>query len=288
MNWDDRNIAKIFNSNVLNDIANGDFSFLEKIASENFTNSLDITIREFYDRAYNYLSDRYRNEYFYKNLIVNKILIGRHSLKTATMLSEFRVGFNKADCIILNGRSTCYEIKTDYDSLIRLEDQLNSYLQIFDEVYVVCSSKYLDSVLKIAPIEVGILQLTDRKTFKELRKAKYRSIPINKTLLMQSLRQNEYIELAERVCGNKIISPNTLIYKKCFSVINSFEDDFVLNRNLINILKKTRKNNDVLVNGLPKSLANAAISYKFKKTEIDSLIGFFKEGGLNVLSNIKG
>jgi hypothetical protein len=288
MNWDSKTIAKVFNSNVLNDIANGDFSYIEKIASQNFISSSDTTIRAFYDHAYSYLRENYRNEYFYKNLIVNKILIGRHSLNTATMLPEFRVGSNKADCVILNGKSTCYEIKTDYDSLIRLDDQLSSYLQLFDEVYVVCSIKYQQAVLEIAPLDVGILILTEKQTFSQYRKATPRKIPINKKLLMQSLRQHEYKELAERLTGESVNFPNTLIYNECFSILERYSDDYLLNKYLIQILKKSRKNNDRLIESLPESLANAAISYRFKKGEVDTLIKYFKEEeGLHVLSNLK-
>lgn len=288
MNWDSKAIAKIFNSNVLNDIANGDFSYIKKIASQNLSHNSDTTIRSLYDDAYSYLREHYQNEYFYKNLIVNKILIGRHSLNTATMLPEFRVGTNKADCVILNGKSTCYEIKTNYDSLVRLEDQLSSYLQLFDEVYVVCSAKYQQAVLELAPVEVGILILTEKQTFSQFRKATSRKAPLNKKLLMQSLRQHEYKELAERLTGELVNSPNTLIYNECLSILEKNTDDFLLNKYFIKILKKSRKNNDRLIQSLPESLANAAISYRFKKGEINTLIKYFKEEeGLHVLSDLK-
>ncbi len=288
MNWDSKAIAKLFNSSILNDIANGDFSYIEKIAVQNCLDISDKSIRSLYDNAYNYLQNHYQNEYFYKNLIINKILIGRHSLNTATMLPEFRVGTNKADCVILNGKSTCYEIKTDYDSLVRLEDQLSSYLQLFDEVYVVCSAKYQQAVIDLVPAEVGILKLTEKLTFSQIRTATPRKTPLNKKLLMQSLRQHEYKELAEKLTGEVVISPNTLIYNHCFSIIERYQDDSLLNKYFIQILKKSRKNNVRLVESLPKSLANAAISYRFKKSEINSLIECFKEeGGSNVLSNFK-
>lgn len=48
------------------------------------------------------------------NVIANKILLGKHSLNTSHMLSEFRVGYNKADVVIINGTSSVYEIKSEY------------------------------------------------------------------------------------------------------------------------------------------------------------------------------
>lgn len=288
MSLDSRAIAKVFNSSVLNEISNGNFSYVEKIASKYFCFDDQISLRDFYQHAFSYLQNHYQNEYYYKSLIVKKILLGRHSLNTATMLTEFRVGVNKADCVILNGKSTCYEIKTDYDSLVRLADQLESYTQLFDEVYVVCSSKFQQAVLELAPIGVGILELSERCTLKMVRKAQNRTNPINKTLLMQSLRQHEYKELAELLTGEQINLPNTLLYHGCLSVIESVADDKTLSNKYIKILKKSRKNNDRLINNLPNSLANAAISYRFRKSEMDALIKYFNNNeGLYVLSDLE-
>lgn len=286
MNWDNKAIAKAFNSKVLNDLANGDLSYIEKIAREHFQYDSPVSLNSFFDHVFDFLGSEYPNEYFYKNLIAQKILLGRHSLNTATMLSEFRVGANKADCVILNGKSTCYEIKTDYDSLARLDDQLSSYLQLFDEVYVVCSGRYEQAILDIAPLAVGVMTLTEKNTFRVLRKAQTRQANLNRKLVMQALRQPEYRELAESLCRIKIDVPNTMIYDECFSVIQKYGNDYDLNKKFIEILKKTRKNNDRLINNLPESLANAAISYRFSKKEMDRLINYFQdEVKINVLSN---
>lgn len=286
MSWDSKAIARLFNSNVLNDIANGDFSYAEKITGQYFDHPNEITLNNLYSEAFKYLREHYQNEYYYKSMIIQKIFMRHHSLEKATLLSEFRVGSNKADCVILNGKSVCYEIKTDYDSLSRLKDQLDSYLQVFDEVYVVCSEKHRKSVLELAPASVGILLLTESQNFIKARKAEIRKLPLNKTLLMQSLRQHEYKELAEAIASEEINVPNTLIYNKCLSIVANCENDVFINKKIITILKKTRKNDGKLIKKLPDSLANAVISYRFRKREIDTLVRFFQESeGLYVLSS---
>jgi hypothetical protein len=70
-----------------------------------------------------------RDEYVYKTALVRNILLGRHSFQTASMLNEFRVGECKADLAILNGTATVYEVKSERDSLSRLERQLIAYLK---------------------------------------------------------------------------------------------------------------------------------------------------------------
>lgn len=287
MSWDGRAVAKAFNSNILNDIANGDLSYIEKISMDILGYSSDVPLSVFFDDALRYLSNKYKNEYFYKNLIANQILLKNHSLDSAVMLSEFRVGLNKADCIIFNGKSTCYEIKTDYDSLARLEDQLASYLRLFDEVYVVCSNKFKKSVLELSPDCVGLLVLTEKNTFRTIRKATRRTLPLDKELMMQSLRQAEYVEIAEAICEKKMSCPNTQIFNNCLDVFKSCSDESLLNKLFIQTIKKHRKNNARLIESLPKSLTNAAISYKFDKKKIDTLSKYFNnEEMLNVLPNL--
>jgi len=81
-----------------------------------------------FERAFSLLErEGYRHEYVYKAALTQKIFLGRHSLQTASMLSEFRVGQCKADLVILNGTSTVYEVKSERDSLDRLERQVAAW-----------------------------------------------------------------------------------------------------------------------------------------------------------------
>lgn len=287
MNLEYRALSKIFNSGVLSDIADGDLSYILKVINSFFPEMGDLPLNEIYEKSYDILLKNYPNEYIYKNLIAKKILLGRHSLNTATMLSEFRVGNNKADCVILNGKSTCYEIKTDYDSLVRLEDQLEAYTQVFDDVYVVCSKKFANVILEKIDQSIGILLLSDKLTFKELRKSNIKTEK-NKKLLMQSLRKDEYISLINSLTGETLNAPNTQIFDLCYEKLVSLNDNSKINYFFIDVLKKSRKINEDFLLNMPSSLVNATISYKFNKYQISSLINsFITKEKLNVLSNFE-
>ena len=95
------------------------------------------TWESFFEKTYSYLFNNYRNEYVYKNAIANKILLGRHSLNTSNLLTEFRVDKSKADIVILNGTSSVYEIKSEFDSFERLEEQIRSYRKVFGFINVI-------------------------------------------------------------------------------------------------------------------------------------------------------
>ncbi|MCH7314001.1 sce7726 family protein [Acinetobacter sp. ANC 3882] len=287
MNTVEREIAKLFTSNSLKAIASGNLSSLEKVINnKNLSSNINITnFYNLYSSAFDFLGQNYRNEYVYKNLIARKILKSKHSLQSSVLLSEFRVGQNKADLVLLNGCSTCYEIKTEYDSLNRLEDQLQSYIQLFEKVYVVCPSSLQPDVEAIIPHNVGIIVLTDNNTLRTIKEATSNNI-FDIGLMMKSLRKEEYLDIAENIYGLKIDVPNTQVFDLCFKILNKSDKD-VINKLFLKTLKKHRKNNIEAINILPTPLTNALISYKFNKNDIKTLISFFSEKDLNVLSNFK-
>ena len=283
----EREIAKLFTSNCLNAVASNDCSALKKLKLYEIADQYEAqTFEELYEIAYKNLSKNYRNEYIYKNIIARNILLGRHSLNSSILLSEFRVGTNKADLVLLNGYSTCYEIKTEYDSLVRLNDQLTSYLKLFDKVNVVCSYHMLESVLHLAPIEVGVIVLTDTNTLKTIREP-IETEQLDIEFMMKSLRKNEYQSIAEKLYKLKINVPNTRLYELCEKIIKS-HDQKTVKKAFLSTLKITRKNNADAINSLPFFLTNALISFKFNQNSISSLIKIFSENHLNVLPNFEG
>ena len=52
---------------------------------------------ELISQIYNVLREGYRNEYYYKNTLLNKLLLGIHSVNTTTALTEIPIAKSKAD-----------------------------------------------------------------------------------------------------------------------------------------------------------------------------------------------
>lgn len=258
-----KDAARIFNSNHITKLAKGDFTLIHKVSKELLKVDIDddISLCAVFDRVYSLISKHYRYEYFFKNTIANKLLLGKHSLNTATLLSEFRVGKNIADCVLINGVSTCYEIKTEYDSLARLDEQLNAYCQLFDRVYVIIDERFINDILSKTPKHVGIIKLTKKNTLSTIREAEdLTSRDISIDFIMNSLRSNEYIELTNRLSGFTPDVGNIHMHSACKKLIEQAPLDLVRDQ-YRNILKYSRKNNSFLLNSLPKSLVNVGISY---------------------------
>lgn len=128
---------------------------------------------------YSYMSKNYRNEYFYQNTLLNKLLLGRHSMNTTTALTQIPINKSKADFILINGKAVVYEIKTELDSFERLKNQITDYYKAFSHVCVVTCEEYYDKLNSILQdTNVGICLLSSRNTLRFVKEplADYRNI----------------------------------------------------------------------------------------------------------------
>jgi hypothetical protein len=157
-----------------------------------------LTAHAAFDVAYRHLFSGYRNEYIYKNTIANKLVFGRHSPATASLLSEFRANDSIADTVVVNGTSTVYEIKTEYDSLARLPTQLSDYSKVFDKLYVVTHERAVKAVQALPFPHVGILLLTHRGTLQTRREAMSNIPKLDLRTLFMSLRKSEFSRILLR------------------------------------------------------------------------------------------
>lgn len=142
---------------------------------------------------YKELRKNYRNEYFYKNTLLNKLLLGIHSPKTTTALTEVPVNRSKADFILINGKAVVYEIKTELDNLDRLENQIKDYYKAFNHVSVVtCEANYKSLEQMLSGTSVGIYLLTHRDSLSERKEPKEDNTKLDRNTIFKILRKYEY------------------------------------------------------------------------------------------------
>lgn len=69
----------------------------------------------------------------------------------------------RADLVMIhNGFSYAFEIKSDFDNIKRLEEQIHDYLKTFDYVYIVTTETLLNKIETFAPKNVGIIFVNDK------------------------------------------------------------------------------------------------------------------------------
>jgi hypothetical protein len=86
------------------------------------------------------------------------LLQERHRDSDTLVLNEMAVayGYSKMDVAVLNGRLEGYEIKSDRDTLARLDHQLFSYRKLCDFLTIVTTERHRAAVLKVVPDWCGV------------------------------------------------------------------------------------------------------------------------------------
>jgi len=208
-----RAINRVFSQNVLSDLLhNGNNEVFDYVVQRYANKPKNKTYGELLSEIYMHLCKEKRNEYYYKNTLLNKLLIGKHSINTATALSQIRIGKSIADFVVINGKGKIYvcEIKSDIDNFNRLENQLHDYYKVFSKVSVVVSKNEFEKVSNLLSQfsnignYVGIYTLTERNTLSE--QFKKEPLQLNKFLdyecIFKLLRKYEYENVLKSYFGS--------------------------------------------------------------------------------------
>lgn len=269
-------IASLFSLPFIKLVANNKhqkklYNFLEKTGYINIINERTSLV-DLFDLLYKDLKNNYRSEYVYKNAIADKILLGKHSIYTSTLISEFRVEGRKADIVVVNGTSTVYEIKTELDTLNRLDGQLEAYKKVFDKIYIVTDENSVEKVKDSVKKDIGILVLSRRYSFKEHRKALSNIENVDPACIFRSLRQKEYLNILKKYYNYEPDVPNTLLYEKCLKLFKELTPT-IAHQEMVNELKKRSYKKEILnlIKVTPKSLKALCVDYRLSKKEILNL-----------------
>lgn len=159
------------------------------------------TLADAFKEAHSLLRRQYRSEYFYKNQVISKLVFGRHRPTTASAILELPAGRSIADLVVLNGTSTVFEVKTDLDSLARLEVQVRDYLTCFEHVNVVTSPQRAAQVAAMVPDVVGVVAVAADGALRSVRASRGGLERLERRALFQLLRQDEAVSLLHGVSG---------------------------------------------------------------------------------------
>lgn len=203
-----RAINRIFTRKVIGDlISNGSNDIFDYVVKRYLVDPESKTNGEIISEIYMHLSDTYRNEYYYINTLLNKLLVGIHSVNTTTALSQVRIADHIADFVMINGEGIVYEIKSDLDNLDRLNDQLYDYFKAFSKVSVLASEHEREHIEKLLKElgdmgeAVGIYILSENDTIfskSNGRVPKEYNYNLNYRSIFTLLRKKEYEQVIEQ------------------------------------------------------------------------------------------
>ena len=235
------NLNRIFTRNMLRHFIDGKTDNVYSSVVRRYTNDAEQkNNRELISEIYCELKNNYRNEYFYKNTLLNKLLLGVHSVNTTTALTEVTIAKSKADFILINGKAVVYEIKTELDNLERLSSQIDDYYKAFDHVAVVTYEKNLQQLQKILDSmdkPVGIYVLRKNGKLGTVRKPQRYLSDLDKETIFKLLRKSEYEDIIVQLYGYLPKVTQFKYYSACKEMFLKIpiEESYLL---VLSILKK--------------------------------------------------
>ena len=271
-------LARFFSASVLKELAaRGRSPSLARLIRESGLNpdprSTD-WIGALFDEAFGQLKHRaHRHEYIYKAALTQKVLLGIHSLQTASMVTEFRVGRSKADVVILNGTGTVYEIKSERDSLSRLAGQIDAYSRVFATVNVIVGENHLRGVETSVPDHVGIMVLSDRYQVRTLKRAVDDPGRTDPGAIFDAINQRE-ASLILKSAGKPLPDvPNTQRYAALREEFLTLDPE-TAHCGMVTCLKRTRNLRPLsgVLESVPESLYAAVIAAPMNRREQDRVV----------------
>lgn len=229
---------------------------------------------ELISEIYAHIKKNYRNEYFYKNTLLNKLLLGVHKPTTTTALTEIPIGKSKADFILINGKAIVYEIKTALDTFERLESQISDYYKAFDHVAVVTDQKnkqVIEKLLKGTP--VGIYLMTERDQISTLKKPECYRDKLSPLEIFKVMNKEEFESILLQVYSKLPQVAPVWYYTKCQEMFCNI--DISISYPLF--LKELKKRNRIIIEQykyVPYELKTLVYFSKYKQNDYYSLKDF--------------
>lgn len=105
-------------------------------------------------------------------------------LKTDSIINEFPINRSarRVDIVIAGRETHAFEIKSEADSLYRLQGQVDAYLKYFDKVTVIAAAKHINHIMETTPPNVAVWKVQD-KAINIVRRGKKMPVRDRKNLI---------------------------------------------------------------------------------------------------------
>jgi hypothetical protein len=173
-----------------------------------------------------------------------KRLRRQHAQKDTLVIDELGLNHGKcrADIAVVNGYLAGYEIKSNKDSLRRLEGQIKSYNAVFDKAFLIAGNRHINSIQNYVPewwgVIVSVRGPRGAVNFDTIREARTNE-NIDPISVAQLLWRNEAEEILRQknLSSKTLRQPREVLYEHLVNTLNICE----LRKFVIKYFKK-RKN----------------------------------------------
>ena len=221
------------------------------------------------DEVYRYLAHNYKDEYYYKNEMLNQLVSSED-----TAIVELHVSGSIADFIIVNKSATVYEIKTALDNFDRLESQISDYSRAFTKVAVVIPSEKLASLLqKIDNPKIGIVIEKDG-LFSVYREPVADVSHLSHRAMFGILRKPEYSAIIKQWFGSLPEVSDFEYYETCYNLFSQIpmQEAYQL---FTDALKKRKLRQDI--SNIPYGFRGLIYFTKLNRCEYARFLNFLNQ-----------
>ena len=237
-----------------------------------------ITYMTYLEWVYRFLLQSYRNEYVYKNELLDKYIVRKFGKTSSVAINEFRVGDNIADIALFNGESKCFEIKSDLDSPQRLCTQLESYKKVFEKCYILIPATSIDEYKELIPEFVGVLLLDYSKRGHvsiHVEKEADRNDQVDVNVLMRSVRASEYRRMVKLAFGSLPDVSDFEMFNACKDMLMELSPSH-LHRLFCDVVKM-RKTKVCELTGIAPILRQMALSMGVPANSMHVMVKMFNQ-----------
>lgn len=135
-----------------------------------------------------------------KALVLNHLKANGRLTHDTSIINEFTIDrfSRRVDLAAIEEKSlVAFEIKSEADSLYRLEGQVEKYLKYFDKVIIVAASKHIKQITKTVPSHVGVWEVSNGKI--KIKRSGRRISIRDKSSLIDLMKANELLKLSNRL-----------------------------------------------------------------------------------------
>ncbi len=233
-------VGALLSSPVLRSVMNDEEPGLARAAIDRlvdlgFADDLT-TVRKLVWRCDRWLARNYRNDAVYRKAVLSDLIpIGR-----ATLLPEFRANRSIVDLLSVTSGLHAVEIKSDLDTIARVESQLIDFGTIASRVSLVGPLRVVERLYLSQARSVGLYWLDLDGRIQVLRPASHSTERLDSGSMMRSLRRAEYVEVSSRLGSPPSEGlPNTRIFAHSLDVAKS-TDPVVYQDQMARILERRR------------------------------------------------
>jgi hypothetical protein len=155
-----------------------------------------------------------KNEEYYKNILVNNF-----NKEKSKVIEELYIARSRADVIHIADETTLYEIKSEVDTLFRLQKQLKDYYKAFSNVCVFsCESKVKTLIKILEKTKTGICILNKENEIEVVKKTESETSFLEHETIFKVLRRSERDNIIQSFFGFLPTATPVFYFDSCFEL----------------------------------------------------------------------